>query len=68
MRRQIRCWKGERSKRDRRGKGYGLIPGPCRRGSGGRGKSVSGLAYFLAVARLAPACEALSGTRILGVK
>ena len=28
----------------------------CPRGSGGRGKSVSGQAYFFALARLASAC------------
>jgi hypothetical protein len=39
----------------------------CRRGSGGNGTRVSGPAYSLALARLASACVARSGTRIVGL-
>ena len=65
MRQGIRCWKGLRRQPGTRERDCGLILGLCRRGSGGRGKNVSGQAYFLALARLAPACIALSGTRIV---
>jgi hypothetical protein len=45
----------------------GPIRSRCRRGSGGRGKSVSGQAYLLALARLASTCVVRSGTCIFGV-
>jgi hypothetical protein len=46
----------------------GLIRSRGRRGSGGSGKSGSGQAYLLALARLDSTCVALSGTLIVGVK
>ena len=36
MRRQIRCWKGWRTKREMRRKACGLIRSRCHRGSGGK--------------------------------
>jgi len=42
MRQEIRRWKGWRRKHERRGKDYGLIRSPCRRGSGGSGRQWGG--------------------------
>jgi hypothetical protein len=67
MRREIRSLKSLREKHETRRKVCGLIRILCRRGGGGRGTSVSGQAYFLALARLSSACVALSGTRIVGL-
>jgi hypothetical protein len=35
MRREIRCWEGEKRKREKRGKVWWSIRTRCRRGSGG---------------------------------